>query len=60
MNFIFSFLISQEEDYGSVVVKVDTGMSRNGCQPEELDSIMNVSFAIYILAFSFDIVLCFT
>ena len=56
MNFSFSFLISQEEDYGSVVVKVDTGMSRNGCQPEELDSIMNVSFDIYtrILAFSFD------
>lgn len=31
----------EEEDYGSVVIKVDTGMSRNGCQPEELDSIMN-------------------
>ena len=25
------------------MVKVDTGMSRNGCQPEELDSIMDVS-----------------
>lgn len=40
---IFSVFHWQEEDYGSVVIKMDTGMSRNGCQPEELDCIMEVS-----------------
>ena len=30
------------------MIKVDTGMSRNGCQQEELDSIMDVS-KIYFL-----------
>ena len=38
-------MLSQVEEYGNVVVKMDTGMSRNGCQPEELDSIMDVSKA---------------
>ena len=30
-------------DIGPVVIKIDTGMSRNGCQPEELASLVEVS-----------------
>ena len=33
------------------MIKVDTGMSRNGCQPEELDSIMNVSIVSAVYPF---------
>ena len=27
---------------GQVVIKIDTGMSRNGCQPEELPELVEV------------------
>ena len=29
---------------GAVVIKVDSGMSRNGCQPEDLPAIMEVGY----------------
>ena len=34
-----------------VVIKVDTGMSRNGCQVEELEDLVNVSCTYCILLF---------
>lgn len=33
---------------GAVVIKIDTGMSRNGCQPEELPEIIQVDLLLHI------------
>ena len=32
---------------GAVVIKVDSGMSRNGCQPEDLPATVQVSYTSY-------------
>ncbi|KAL4239637.1 hypothetical protein ACF0H5_000446 [Mactra antiquata] len=34
--------VQTDHPVGSVVIKIDTGMSRNGCQPEKLQSLIEV------------------